>query len=228
MFPSIPANSAPYTREILIHDLSEERGSNVYRSRDQGQKFEQIGQVRISGTRVDEHMLIERRDGSLWMLLRNTQGIAQSVSADGGRTWSEGSLYLKGREFSSKRFFIRRLKSGKLLLVRNAATDGKRARMTAFLSDDDGTTWKGGLVLDERELSYPDGVEADDGTIYVIYDHQRYTLNRDGQKGVGSVLMATFHQEDVRAGRAVTDKVRLRVVVTRLRDVSAAPPEAKP
>ena len=76
------------------------------------------GQVRIPGTRVDEHMIVERGDGSLWMLLRNSGGIAQSVSTDGGRTWSDGSLYLQGRMFRNKRFFLRRLKSGALLMVR--------------------------------------------------------------------------------------------------------------
>ncbi len=72
---------------MLTHDLGDERGSNVYRSTDQGKSFKRIGQVRIPGTRVDEHMIVERGDGSLWMLLRNTGGIAQSVSTDGGRTW---------------------------------------------------------------------------------------------------------------------------------------------
>ena len=92
----------PYTIEMLTHDLGDERGSNVYRSTDQGKSFERIGQVRISGTRVDEHMIVERGDGSLWMLLRNTGGIAQSVSTDGGRTWSDGSLYLQGRMFAQQ------------------------------------------------------------------------------------------------------------------------------
>ena len=107
---------APYTIKMLTHDLGDERGSNVYRSTDQGKSFQRIGQVRIPGTRVDEHMIVERGDGSLWMLLRNTGGIAQSVSTDGGRTWSDGSLYLQGRTFANKRFFIRRLKSGALHL----------------------------------------------------------------------------------------------------------------
>ncbi len=40
--------------------------------------------------------------------------------------------------------------------------------MTAFLSDDDGATWTDGLLLDERESSYPDGVQAPDCTIYVM------------------------------------------------------------
>lgn len=212
-----PNDLAPYTIKMLTHDLGEERGSNVYRSRDRGKTFQRIGQVRVPGTRVDEHMIVERRDGSLWMLLRNTGGIAQSVSDDGGKTWSRGSIYLKGRTFRSKRFFIRRLQSGALLMVRNNAPDGKRSHMTAFISDDDGKSWKGGLLLDERESSYPDGVQAADGTIDIIYDHQRYTLNRNGKKGVGSVLMATFREMDVRKGRSVSEKVRLRVVVTQLR-----------
>lgn len=212
-----PEQLAPYTLGMLIHDLGEERGSNVFRSTDQGKTFERIGQVRVPGTRVDEHMIVERRDGSLWMLLRNTGGIAQSVSTDGGRTWSEGTMFMAGGKVASKRFFIRRLQSGALLMVRNDAPTSARSHMTAFLSDDDGATWTDGLLLDERESSYPDGVQAPDGTIYVIYDHQRYTLNRAGNKGVGSVVMATFDEDDVRAGRPVTKKVRLQGVVTQLR-----------
>ena len=60
--------------------------------------------------------------------------------------------------------------------------------------------------------------EAKDGTLFIIYDHQRYTLNRAGKRGVGSVVMATFREEDVHAGKPVTDKVRLHQVVTQLQD----------
>lgn len=213
-----PKELAPWTNEMLIHDLGEERGSNVIRSQDAGKTFERIGQVRIPGTRVDEHMIVEKKDGSLWMLLRNTRGIAQSVSRDGGRTWSEGSLYLKGRTDANKRFFIRRLKSGALLLVRNNSPTGKRTHMTAFLSDDDGATWSKGLVLDERESSYPDGVQAADGTIYIIYDHQRYTRNKAGEPGVGSVQMAVFQEKDIRAGKPISEQARLKVTVSQLRE----------
>ena len=57
-------------------------------------------------------------------------------------------------------------------------------------------------------------------------DHQRYTLNRAGKRGVGSVQMAVFCEEDVRAGKPVTDDVRLQRVVTQLQntdDTSGAP-----
>ena len=36
-----------------------------------------------------------------------------------------------------------------------------RVQLSAWLSDDDGKTWQGGLVLDERKgISYPDGFQA--------------------------------------------------------------------
>ena len=79
----------------------------------------------------------------------------------------------------------------------------------AFISDDDGKTWQGGLMIDERDdVTYPDGVQAEDGTIYLVYDYHRTPE--------GIIHMATFREEDVRAGKPVTDKVRLRVLIDRL------------
>jgi len=79
----------------------------------------------------------------------------------------------------------------------------------AFVSDDDGETWQGGLMIDEREkVTYPDGVQSADGTIYIMYDHNRTPD--------GAILITTFGEEDVRAGKPVTDKVRLRVEIDRL------------
>ena len=64
-------------------------------------------------------------------------------------------------------------------------------------------------MLDEREhVTYPDGVQAPDGTIYIVYDYNR---TPDGE-----VLLATFTEEDVRAGKPVSDKVRLRGEIARL------------
>lgn len=66
-------------------------------------------------------------------------------------------------------------------------------------------------MIDAREkVTYPDGVQAPDGTIYIIYDYNRTPD--------GAVLMATFTEDDVLAGKPVTDKVRLRVEVARLQE----------
>ena len=78
--------------------------------------------------------------------------------------------------------------------------------MTASLSDDDGRTWHGHLLLDERKhVSYPDGVEAPDGRVYIIYDRER--------KRAKEILMAVITEKDIAAGKPVTDAVRLKVLV---------------
>jgi len=64
-------------------------------------------------------------------------------------------------------------------------------------------------MIDEREdVTCPDGVQAGDGRIYIIYDHQRTPL--------GEVLMAAFTEEDVRVGEPISDKIRLREKVASL------------
>lgn len=154
-----------------------------------------------------ENMIVERKDRSLWMLIRTGAGVLwESTSSDRGQTWSEpkaGSIPNPG-----SRFFIRRLKSGNLLLVNHYKFFG-RSHLTARISIDDGRTWNEGLLLDERAgVSYPDGVEAKDGTIRIVYDRDR--------QGAGEILMASFQERDVIAGKDVTHRVRLRQLVNRL------------
>ena len=74
-------------------------------------------------------------------------------------------------------------------------------------------------MLDDRErVTYPDGIEAPDGRIHVIYDFERGTMTRDGHSGRGAVMLATFRESDARAGRPISDTVQLRVVINQLRE----------
>ncbi len=165
----------------------------------------------------DEHMLVERRDGSLWMLVRTGYGIGESVSTDCGRTWS--ALTPSAIPHVKSRFFISRLVSGRLLLVRHdpangdfadGESKGTRSHLKAYLSDDDGVTWAGGLLLDERKgVSYPDGDQAEDGTISITYDFER--------TGARDILMAAFREDDVLAGDASAATVRLRKIINTAR-----------
>jgi len=154
----------------------------------------------------DEHMFIERKDGSLWLLARTKYGIGESVSTDRGAIWPE--LKPSGIAHPSARFFIQRLNSGNLLLVKHGPIDQRtgRSHLTAFVSADDGKTWGGGLLLDERGgVSYPDGQQTPDGLIRIIYDYSR--------TGTRHILMAAFREEDAAAGKPVSDSVRLRRLV---------------
>jgi imidazole glycerol phosphate synthase subunit HisF len=65
------------------------------------------------------------------------------------------------------------------------------------------------LLLDERSgVSYPDGVQDQDGLIWMTYDRDR--------QGAGEILLATFREEDVSAGHDVSGAVKLRQIVSRL------------
>jgi hypothetical protein len=88
------------------------------------------------------------------------------------------------------------IESGVSTMVQNNSPDAKRSHMTAFMSDNDGATWKGRRLFDERESPYPDRIQAEAGSLFVIYDHQRHTLNRAGRRGVGSVQIAVFGEKD--------------------------------
>ena len=183
----------------------------VYASTDQGTTFQLRGTANVLPPEArgpDEPMIVERNDGSLWMMVR-THGIGETFSHDNGKTWTP--VERSSLRHPTARFFVRRLRSGSLLLVKHGPLGERtrREKLMAFISDDDGKTWEGGLMLDEREhVTYPDGVQAADGTIYVIYDYRRTPE--------GAILMTTFTEDDVRAGKPVTDKVRQRVEIDRL------------
>ncbi|MBQ8952582.1 MAG: exo-alpha-sialidase, partial [Clostridia bacterium] len=174
--------------------------------------FAYRGGADVPGRSFDEHMLVELKDGRLWLLARTTYGIGQAFSADGGRAWTDAGP--SGHSGPNARFFIRRLASGRLLLVNHVnptcTTDPKnwnrRDNLMAMLSEDEGRTWIGGLMLDTRGgISYPDGVQAADGDIYLIYDYSRYDRRQ--------ILMAVFSEEDVLAGGLVSPNARLKQLV---------------
>jgi hypothetical protein len=179
--------------------------ARVVASADNGESFEVRGACNVpESERVyDEHMIVERGDGSLWMLVRINSGIGESFSRDGGRSWS--ALQMSSLGHPSSRFFIRRLASGRLLLVKHGKIGETlgRTNLTAFLSDDDGESWLGGLLLDDREeVSYPDGQQAADGVLYIAHDFSR--------TGAKEIMLSRFTEDDVLAGKIVSPQGQLR------------------
>jgi hypothetical protein len=194
----------------IFPELDPFRGVNVFVSKDQGATWE--GRARISFPNPDWHepMIVERSDGTLWMLARTSKGIAETSSEDCGYTWSE-PVYPTRIQHPNARFHLRRLASGRILLVKHGETvDGHegRCKLTAWLSEDEGETWQGGLMLDERTgVSYPDGFQAPDGTLYISYDRNR---SADGE-----VLMARFTEDDILARKLVGETSKLRMLISR-------------
>ena len=200
-----------------VTDGLHETGAHVYRSRDKGESFEKIGTVCAKDRWYDEHMLIETRGGEIEMYVRTSYGIAKAVSKDGGCTWGEDAD--SGFGGPNSRFYIGRLRSGRVLLVNHVDFTG-RNNLTALLSDDDGATFPHRLLIDGRDnVSYPDVCEDAEGNLYIIYDRERgarYKKDVDYDAYAKEILMAKITEEDILAGRLVSPESKLRIVVSKL------------
>lgn len=167
-----------------------------YASTDGGRTFELRGGVSLPKKQrgYDEHTILERRDGSLVCYMRTFNGnencLFESESRDGGRTWGDARPSPVGN--CSSRTFVTKLRDGRWLMVKH---DGYskvvgRERLTALLSEDDGRTWWGGLLLDQRRgCSYPDGQQLADGSVVVVSDFDR--------TGAREISFVRFRPEDV-------------------------------
>ena len=199
----------PFSQAKLFPELDPFRGANVFVSSDQGAMWQRRGHVVMPNPNWHEHMVVERKDGSLWMLARTSKGLVETTSGDQGRTWAEPKPSVINHPVA--RFHLRRLASGRILLVKHGDaidTQEGRSKLKAFVSEDEGHTWKGGLLLDERKgISYPDGFQAPDGRIYISYDRNRST---DGE-----ILMARFTEEEVLTGEWSKPGSKRQIIISR-------------
>ena len=200
-----------------------EKGSYAYVSTDEGKTFKQLGCAKIQNRSFDENMILEMKDGSLRMFVRRHDGIGASNSFDGGNHW--GKDFDTGYGGPSSRFHIRRLKSGRILLINHYHFD-KRNNLTAMLSEDEGKTFPYTLLLDERcKVSYPDAKEAEDGFIYITYDRERGSFLdkiEDIKSCAREILVAKMTEEDILNGYLTNPNSYLKHVANKLTECDEA------
>ena len=63
------------------------------------------------------------------------------------------------------------------------------------------------MIVERPGISYPDGFQAPDGTIYISYDRNRAT---DGE-----ILLARFTEADVLARQLTGQKSKLKMLISR-------------
>lgn len=198
-------------------ELDSLRKAHVFISLDKGETWVRQGGVRFPEASYDEHHVVEMRNGEIWMTARTNNGIWESFSSDMGKSWSAPRKLLP---HISSRHFIRRLQSGNILLIKHGDLDEctkTRSKLMAFLSTDEGRTWKGGLMLDERRgVSYPDGFEAANGMIYISYDRNRATD--------GHILMAKFNETDVLEARFMSKGSKQKYLIAQPTGLDKLPP----
>lgn len=196
-------------------------GSYVYKTTDNGKTFYKIGGADVRNRSCDEHMILEQENGVLSMFVRTKYGIGVSHSYDRGRNWSQGEDSGLGGPCS--RFFIARLRSGRILLINHVNTNPEsreRTNLTALLSEDDGRTFPYSLLLDARnQVTYPDAHEAEDGSIYITYDRERGAKSQcaeDAYQKAREILVSRITEQDIVKGELVSPNSYLARVANKL------------
>ncbi len=193
---------------------NEGKDTGVVISTDEGASWKWLGGTTVPEDLINfsEATIAQRKDGRLFMVFRTSVGLYESTSADGGKTWADIKALPGFEKGPSTRACMLKLASGAFILVYHDAPPNKggsfgRAKMTVWLSDDEGRTCPHKLLLDERtRVSYPDAVQAADGRIFITYDLGRYMA---GEK---VILVSVLREEDIRAGKVVSKDAKLKIV----------------
>ncbi|MBQ8836673.1 MAG: helix-turn-helix domain-containing protein [Clostridia bacterium] len=202
----------------------DEPRSYVYKTSDNGKTFAKLGGSAVKERRCDEHMVVELKNGVLAMYVRTKYGIAVSYSYDRGVTWSQGDDSGLGGPCS--RFYIGRLRSGRILLINHVKFTG-RNNLTALLSEDDGKTFPYSIMLDERiGVSYPDVTESDDGYIYITYDRERGNRRNleESYRAAREILVAKITEEDIISGSLKGENSYLKRIASKLGKLADSEP----
>ena len=200
-------------------DPKEPKGAFAYVSYDKGKTFKKLGGTIVKNRSFDEHMFIEMNDGRLRVFVRTKNGIGAADSYDTGMHWGESfDTEYKG---PCSRFHIRRLNSGKILLINHYEYNG-RNNLTAMLSEDEGKTFPYRLLLDERDnVSYPDAAIDPDGYIHITYDRERGGFCQSLEEAMSKareILTARISEKDIIEGKLVSPESYLKNVAFKLSD----------
>ena len=217
LFPIAVWNYGIITGGFDSENKDNDRKAFVYKTVDNGENFSKLGGADVEKRSFDEHMVLELSDGTLAMYVRTHYGIGVAYSHDRGKTWTSGKDSKLGGP--SSRFFIKRLRSGRILLINHHNFTG-RNNLTAMLSEDEGKTWAYKLVLDERnQVSYPDAAESDDGYIYITYDRERGAFLKSINEVYSSareILVARITEDDIINGSLINAGSKLKIVASKL------------
>ena len=159
---------------------------------DHGKTWSVEGMIELTEKCEAVCTIIECQNGSLWMLIQTSGNIWESRSTDQGLNWSR--LVASNITHAGHPFFVRKLISGNILLVKQAET------LKAHISVDNGQTWLGELILDESaQVLHIAGHQVKDffspccSEISIIYDIQQDNGNE--------IRTVSFREDDVMSGQ---------------------------
>lgn len=167
--------NSPYAD--AYHEFDDKRGSGVYVSSDEGATWsEHLGAVKTPSHvqhRYPNPTLYVNQKGGITMVTRSANtSWAYASWSDDGTSWSPNAR--TWMPAPDQNMVVTALSDGKLMMVRNGRFDQPLywlpEKMYVYLSDDNASTWYGGLRLSSDNVSLdPCVAQGKDGKIYIAY-----------------------------------------------------------
>jgi|GEM_PF-912249 len=197
------AEQSPIVRKdgSLFSTYRAKEGQKFMESFDGGRTWKQGGYHPMQFS-INTKSVLARLDSGRLLLVGND---VQMRDAQEGENESNTKGKNKGK---SKVFFYTNEKGEEVILEKGQA----RMRMTAFLSEDDGKTFKHRLLLNAEDTSYPSVTIGEDGMIYIAYDHGR------GAIGKHIIYLTKITEEDILAGKLVNKDSALNLIISKPSD----------
>lgn len=173
-------------------------GISVIYSDDFGETWQTGGTIPIGNEMLNESRIVELANGEL--LLNARSGAFSTSSRYFSKSFDKGLSWTKPQEISSlpnafatDSGFINVVQENQDLLVFTRPNDENlRKKLTIYLSDDDGKSWKNSKVIYEGFAGYSDIVLLPDLSIGVIYGKDLIGENSDVEGNVKTTMFANF------------------------------------
>lgn len=131
----------------------------------------------------------QRKDGTILAFMRDNglpKQVRMSTSKDNGHTWE--NMLLTGISNPGSSVDVEVLKSGNWVMICNDTIVGRHL-ISAYLSDDEGATWKWSRPIeetpfDEGSFSYPTVIQTADGMVHVTYSFKRKEIEGSSIKHI--------------------------------------------
>ena len=139
--------------------------------------------------------IVRKKNGNIVAYMRDSPVVRQAESNDNGMNWTEVQNEMTN---SGSSVAVVGLRSGNWVLLVNDVPRGRHI-LTAYLSDDEGQTWKWKRPLENLEPekgtgSYPTIIQTKDGSIHATYTHE------DKKKFEGKTIKhVRFNEEWIKA-----------------------------
>lgn len=181
-------------REMSYEAEHRRYGISSLASDDDGNSFTKLSDIEPGPEMINESRIVELRDGSLLLNARSGAFVGSSRyqcrSSDGGSSWTKPEKMDLAPAFATDSS-LAAMPNGELIFIRPAGFD-HREDLTAYISEDGGTTWPRRRIIYPGPAGYSDAALLSDGSIGLVFGCDPLSPTGDVEGNVKRTVFAKF------------------------------------